>query len=244
VLSVLRSRGALPPGVLGDEAASGLQDEIDDYGAAARELEVALAADDVRSVDVDLGDGRWLRGTVACAASLPGPLTVRFSRSKPHHRLLLAADLFALTVAQPDVDWRAVSLHRGPSAGKPPVCNDFRVAGASPAERADRARVALGGLVALWERGRTLPLALFDQTSWQLAAAGPGAGGPALGPARSAWGDGSDKESADPYHRLAFGVPTLTELIRTPIDGSGAMDLALQLWGTLDAVVEAEESAS
>jgi exodeoxyribonuclease V gamma subunit len=238
VVEVLRCRGALPPGVLGDEVADDLQTEIDLFGDAAQELGVPLAADEVRPVDVALHDGRWLRGAATCSGALPGPLTVRFSRSKPHHLLLLAAELFALTAADPGTDWRAVSLHRGTSGKKAPVCHDLRVTGDSPAERSRNAGTALDGLVSLWDRGRTLPLALFDHTSHELAAAGPGARGAALGPARTAWGDGSDKESADPYHRLAFGVPTVSELIRTPIDGAGAMDLAVELWTTvLDAVV-------
>lgn len=243
IVGVLRARGVLPPGRLGDEEAERVGAEVEEYRTTAAGLGVGLRADDPREVDLVVGDRR-LRGVVPCGTGVePGPLMVRFSRPKDHHRLLLAVDLLALTLAHPEVVWRAVSIHRGAKSGAPPTTNVLRVRGDGPDERTERAEVALDHLLALRDRGLRLPLPLFDETSRALFEAGPRPGAVQLGPARKAWSDDTwGPECEDPYHRLAFGSPSVVELLAMTVGGTDALGLAHELWGTVeDAVATVDE---
>ena len=138
----------------------------------------------------------------------PGPVDVRYSRPKPHRRIQLAIDLFA--------------LRRGPDARSPrrarrpcglgevprPTALAWRVRGDGPAERRALAADALEQLVAIRADGLRLPLPLFDGTSFALAEDRG---------VRDAWGDVSGdhayKDAADRYHQLAFGALELNELL-------------------------------
>jgi exodeoxyribonuclease V gamma subunit len=238
VLDVLRARGALPPGRLGDDEADRLGKEVGEFVAAAAELGVPLRADQLCDVDVEVG-GRRLRGVVPCGSGpVPGPLMVRFSRRKDHHGVLLAVDLLALTAADPDVDRRAVSIYRGDSSGDGPATATLAVRGDGPSGRRATALSALDGLLGLRARGLTVPLPLFDATSRALYDAGPDPSAAALGPARLAWADSNRRpECQDPYHRLAFGTPNLVELLAMTVDGTGAAELARDLWGLVESAV-------
>ncbi|WP_395695813.1 exodeoxyribonuclease V subunit gamma [Nocardioides sp.] len=101
--------GTLPPGRLGDDA----------YREVTRECErlwtrtADLRDGERRSVDVDvdLGDGRRLTGTV------PGVyghrlVSLRYSRLNPRQRLLTWVDLLALSASHPDEHWTAHAVGR------------------------------------------------------------------------------------------------------------------------------------
>ena len=231
LVRVLRARGALPPGSLGDELVDQLTDEIDDYVRAAGELDVPMSADVVHQVDVDLGDGRLLRGSVpGQSGDRPGPLRVQFTRPKHHHRARLAVHLFALTAQDPSVQWRSVGLYRGATKGRPVTEHVLTVSGDGPADRRSVALHALRTLVALRDDGLCLPLPLFDATSLPLAVG-------RFADALAAWGDEPDGECADAYHRLAFGTLTFSELLSVAPGGRTASEVATLMWGTIESAL-------
>ncbi len=239
VVEVLRASGALPPGVIGQDLVSRLSGEVELYVEEAGRLGVPLEPDHRQEVDLALPDGRRIRGSVRCCnPAAPGPLTVRFTRPKDHHRLLLALDLLALTAQDPEVDRRAVSIHRSLSGAKAQVTvTELGVAAGTPEDRRALALAALAELVAIRDEGMDLPLPLFDATSRHIALG-------EWGQATRAWGDDASGEGADPYHRLAFGALTFAELLRLPLGDHGAVPMARRLWGTVDgAVVDAGDHA-
>src|SRR5690606_6788416 len=104
-------RGLLPPGAAGQRALRRVVDRIRPLHAAVTPvLEVAPRSVDV---DVDLGDGRRLRGTVD---GIRGHrrTTVTYSRLGPRPKLQSWVDLLALSVGLPDQHWTAVAIGRGP----------------------------------------------------------------------------------------------------------------------------------
>jgi exodeoxyribonuclease V gamma subunit len=231
---MLRAAGALPPGSLGTKRLHEADAEVASFAAVADELGVDLLPADVLPVDAPLPDGSVLRGAVEVqrrVGSDPGPILVRFSRAKPHHVLLLATQLFALTVADPDEHWRAVSVHRGEKSGRPPTVHDLSVVGSTPDERADAAARALASLVELWDLGARLPLPLFDRTSCELAfRSWTEAGG--------RWDGDMFAESADPAARLAFGPRTVDELRALRVLGDDPRTWAQRLWEPVRAAVD------
>lgn len=102
-------RGELPPGVLGDRI-------LADVGGRAARL-VQATADlrtepaQARSVDLALGDGRRLVGTVP---DVRGDRVVRvgYSSVQPRRRLATWVDLVALAASEPARPWTAVTVGR------------------------------------------------------------------------------------------------------------------------------------
>jgi exodeoxyribonuclease V gamma subunit len=105
-----RARGALPPGPLGDRVLGVVAGRVDALAAAAAPL---LGAEpDAWDVDVDLGDGTRLTGTVGGVRG--GCLVgIGYSTLGPKHRLAAWVRLLALTASHPDTPWRAATLGRG-----------------------------------------------------------------------------------------------------------------------------------
>jgi exonuclease V gamma subunit len=218
--------------VLGDEVVSNAEDEVARFREAAEALGVGLVADGLCPVDVAMADGSRLRGAVPSHDSDGGrgPLTVHYSRPKPHHVVLLAARLLAVTAtASGDDGWRAVSIHRGEKAGKPPTVHELTVVGSSARERQHVARAALGELVELWDLGLRLPLPLFDSTSYLLAHGGWPA-------ALDAW-EGDRGDGSKPAVQLAFGARSLEELRRLEVLADAPDRWAERLWSTVQGSV-------
>lgn len=85
-----------------------------------------------------------------------GPVGVSYSRLGPKHRLAAWIELLALTVTEPDRDWRAVTIgRRGRS-----------VLGPVPARIA---RLLLGDLVDLYRTGLAAPLPLPPKAASEYA---------------------------------------------------------------------------
>ena len=231
LVPVLRASGALPPGSIGDALVQEFETEIQVFRSTADDLQVPLRTDDVAVVDLTLPDGRRVRGSVPVhSGPRPGPLTVRFTRPKPGHRIELAVRLLALTAGLPGTTWRAVSVHRGASGSKPPTVHDIVVRGDDADERAATAAQALGTLVDLRDMGLRLPLPLFEATSQALFQGDDGRGW-------TEWGDETKGECADPYHRLAFGPVTFPDLMALSIAGSSPRQWADRLWGTVERAI-------
>ena len=156
-----RRRGVVPPGELGDRI---VQRVIGRVVPVAREA-LAHTGPEPRAidVDVDLGDGRRLRGTVP---ELYGDLLVRVSYSQlgPKHRLHSWVKLLALTASDVDQAWRGLTI------GRPERSRDeFEVSRLGPLDH--RARDWLLDLVAIRDEGLLAPLPLPLKTSLKYARA-------------------------------------------------------------------------
>jgi exodeoxyribonuclease V gamma subunit len=191
-----RLRGALPPGALGARVLDDVETELKPIARGA----LALRTGQPRAVDVDvdLGDGRRLTGTVT---SVWGNRLVRvtYSRLAPKHRLASWVDLLALSAGRPDESWTAHAVGRG--RGAPAVAE------AGPLDH--RAETWLRDLVDLYDRGMREPLPLPVKTACTYAEDARKNGGDWK--ARKEWTTdrfspyGIKGEDADPAHVQAFG---------------------------------------
>ncbi|MGA8256265.1 MAG: exodeoxyribonuclease V subunit gamma, partial [Nocardioides sp.] len=219
-------RGSLPPGVLGSR-------ELDKVVREAQRLferTAELREGPRRSidVDVDLGGGRHLSGTVNDVYG-PRLVSLGYSRLKPRQRLMSWIDLLALTAARPDESYTAHAVGRE-RAGP-------RRALAGPVDH--RAVDWLRDLVELRDEGlcRPLPLPIAAGAAW------------AEGHARSFLGEdvspedladkqwrtdpynqfGIEGEDADAYHRRAFGDSAPISVLAE----AGLGELAWRVWEPL-----------
>jgi exodeoxyribonuclease V gamma subunit len=145
-------RGVLPPGFLGWRL---LGDVLDKATPLAREaLALRTRPAQAVDVDVDLGDGRRLRGTVPQVYG-DRLVPVSYSRLGPVHRLQSWLQLLALAASDEDRAWSAHTIGRpGNSRSRTPV-------GLSQLGPLDhRARSMLRDLVALRDAGLAEPLPL------------------------------------------------------------------------------------
>jgi exodeoxyribonuclease V gamma subunit len=191
------ARGLLPPGALGTKVVDAVLPAASDVAALA--ARVVEGAGDARSVqvDVDLGGGRTLVGTVP---DVFGTVlrAATYSRVGPRHRLAAWVRLLAVSASHPDQGFRAVTVGRGPRAT---VCQ-----AAIPELDADRALRSLLALVDLHERGLCEPLPLYTKTSAAYAAE-RARDKPGEGAARKQWEStwDWDKEDREPEHERVWG---------------------------------------
>ncbi|MDP3967037.1 MAG: exodeoxyribonuclease V subunit gamma, partial [Nocardioides sp.] len=236
-------RGLLPPGGLGRVQLEEVVGRIRPLHARA----VALRTGDARSVDVDvdLGDGRRLRGTVD---DLYGHRQVRvtFSRLGPRVRLESWVDLVALSASFPDQHWIAHAVGRGPGR---------QVAESLLGPLDHRAVDRLRELVDLFDRGSCEPLPLPLKTAQVYAEErerelrGNSSADP-LEKARTRWETnrfegGWAQEDGDPHHVRVLGescpvarlhaLPPRDDEWWVPGEGSRMGQLALRLWSPIFA---------
>jgi exodeoxyribonuclease V gamma subunit len=219
-------RGTLPPFELGNRAFT----EITLECKKLWERTADLRAVERRSVDVDvdLGGGRRLTGTVS---NIYGNklVTLGYSRLKARQRLLTWIDLLALSAGHPDQSWTAHAVGRE-RAGP-------RRALSGPLDH--RAADWLGTLVEIRDLGLTTPLPLPVATSaaWAEAHAKEllGHDAPPIDAARRAWETdphnayGITNEDDDAYHQRVFGPSASAEALIE----AGLPDLAWQVWEPL-----------
>jgi exodeoxyribonuclease V gamma subunit len=231
-------RGELPPGPLGGHA---LQDIVDNLRGLVEQT-APLRQGERRSVDVDvdLGDGRRLTGTVG---SLWGNrlVSVSYSRLAAKHRLRSWLDLLALTVGHPDQSWTAHAIGRsGKSAGHALI---------APLDH--RAEQWLRELVDLYDRAMREPLPMPVKTACAYAEEAQrmrrsGNGTPEW-KARREWE--TDRynlaaipgEDADPAHVQVWGEHAPFECLLTPARDDERWNdekhrlgqLAVRLWSPL-----------
>ena len=148
-----RLRGTLPPGVLGERRAQGLSDEAAQLAMAALRYQSKTVT--AHDVDVDLGEGRRLTGTVAPVYSR-GIVSVTYSRLAPKHILQAWISLVALGAARTRLRG---GVHRPRREGE----ITSRVFGLPPDPVA-----VLNSLVAIFDAGRRepLPLPLKASCAW------------------------------------------------------------------------------
>jgi len=229
-------RGDLPPGPLG---ATVLEKVIGDVDLLinASTLERAHPPES-HDVDVALPDGTRLTGTVGGVRSNV-ILSLTYSKLGPKQRLRAWVELVALTVSQPDRNWRAVALGRG---GRGPIRSLLGPLALPEAE------AALGELIALYRAGLVWPLPIPVKTSAEYAFPRARGGRPesARKVAERAWMSGTFGEQTDAEHVLIYGpdAPFSVLTDQRPAPGEGGQGwpadetnrfglLARRLWGRL-----------
>jgi exodeoxyribonuclease V gamma subunit len=175
-------------------------------------------------------------------------LSLTYSRLAARHRLLAWIDLVALTVAQPDRQWRAVAVGRGRGSRAQRSVFD-------PLSAAD-ASAALDELVELYRAGLRSPLPLPVKTAAAYAERRNHSDAPTAreGAAREWLTDRFPGEQEDAEHVLLYGERAPLSVLTTqrPEPGEGGPGwhrdetdrfglLARRLWGRLlDAEVRVE----
>lgn len=152
-------RGTLPPGQLGWRRAIALRDRC--ALLAAEALRHRGTDPQAYDVDIDLGTGRRLTGTVSPVFG-DRLVSVTYSKLDGKHLLQSWIPLLALAAGLPERDWSAVCIGR-PRRGDTP-----RVEGLG---RPDDPVGLLADLVAIYDAGRREPLPLPIKTSYAWAAA-------------------------------------------------------------------------
>ena len=179
-------------------------------------------------VDVDLGGGRRLTGTVP---SVYGTRVVSlgYSRLKARQRLLAWVDLLALSASHPDQHWTAHAIGRERAGPKRAL--------SGPIDH--RAADWLRDLVDLRERGlrAPLPVPIATGAAWAEAHVRElmGQENPPAEAARRAWETdphnqfGIEGEDADPFHQRVFGSHAPVEVL---LD-AGLGEHAWRIWEPL-----------
>ncbi|OBI69336.1 exodeoxyribonuclease V subunit gamma, partial [Mycobacterium sp. E796] len=153
-------RGTLPPGQLGWRKAAEIRDQAALLATAARRHRRADAR--AYDVDVELGPGRRLTGTVSPVYG-DRLVSVTYSRLDGKHLLESWIPLLALIAHDPGHDWTAVCLGRARRGTTPREEGLGRPAG-DPVD-------VLRDLVAIYDAGRREPIPLPVKTSYAWAAA-------------------------------------------------------------------------
>ena len=220
-------RGTLPPGRLGMRKALEIRDRAADLARAA--LTHHLPDVDAYDVDVDLGDGRRLSGTITPVFG-GSTVSVTYSKLSPNHLLQAWIPLVALSAVAPAGNFSARCIGR---AGKDGLVAQ-RVLG-PPLKPVETARE----LVRLYDAGRREPLPLPLRTSFAWAESRRNAIDPVKA-AHARWQSTrfSRGEDVDPAHERIWGVGApLDVLLGAPRPGEEAVGedtrlgaLATRLW--------------
>ncbi len=218
--------GTLPPRSLGERALEGMVDEAGTMLTRTADLRAGEAR--AVDVDVDLGDGRRLTGTVS---GVHGNrlVSIGWSRLKAKQRLAVWVDLLALSAGHPDESWT------GHAVGRERAGPRRALSGPLDHTSLDLLRT----LVAVRDEGlcRPLPLPVATAHAWAEGHARRLLGEDVSPEARAErewvtdpyneWG--ITNEDADPYHRRAFGDGApLGDLL-----DAGLPDLAWRVWEPL-----------
>jgi exodeoxyribonuclease V gamma subunit len=207
-----RLRGVLPPGRLAGQTLSDIEQNLRSLVGHTHALRQGRPR--TLDVDIDLGGGRRLTGTIG---DVFGNRLVRVSYSSlaAKHRLRSWIDLLALTVGQPDESWTAHALGRGRAA--------TAQAQAGPLDH--RAETWLRDLVDIYDRGMCEPLPLPVKTACAYAEEvhkqQQGGNGNPSWKAKQAWttdrfnANAIPGEDADPAHVQVFGEHAALECLLT-----------------------------
>jgi len=188
-------RGTLPPGQLGWRKAGELREQATMLAATALAYRTADA--DAYDVDVDLGAGRRLTGTVSPVFD-DRLVSVTYSKLDGKHLLASWIPLLALYAQHPDRDWSAICIGRARRASRP----SERALGEPRQPAVD----VLGDLVKVYDAGRREPLPLPVKTSYAWAAARHEGGDPER-EASFKWKSGNyPGEDQDPAQVRAWGA--------------------------------------
>ncbi|HWC26731.1 MAG TPA: hypothetical protein VG474_09120, partial [Solirubrobacteraceae bacterium] len=206
-LAAEQARGSLPPGALARAVVDGVRPIVELLAACAGEAR--SEGGDPAPVDVrlDLPAGRLLSGTV------PGVhgdvvLAVAYSKVDPRHRLAAWVRWLALTAAQPERPFAAVTIGRAREGARNAAVTIVRLPPhpGGPDERGAFALDRLAELLDLHDRGMREPLPLGCRTSAAYARATM-AGRDAVKAAARQWESAFRFTGEDqaPEHELALG---------------------------------------
>ena len=201
-------RGTLPPGRLGWRKATEIRDQAALLAEEARPYRRDPVAVDV---DIDLGAGRRLTGTVTPVYG-ERLVAVTYSKLDGRHLLQSWIPLLALIAHNPRRDWSAICIGR-PKRGTTPRQEELT-------RPADAAVDLLADLVAIYDAGRREPLPLPVKTSYAWAEAHHSHGDPQRA-AGFRWrsNDRYPGEDAEPAHIRAFGKDAwLDDLVAAGLD--------------------------
>jgi exodeoxyribonuclease V gamma subunit len=223
-------RGTLPPGELGEQTAAEIYQVASDIAALARDRRAGepQAVD----VDIDLGGGRRLSGTVN---DIYGEriVSVTYSKLEARHVVGPWISLLALAAAHPQRHFTSVRVGRS---------SDGTGAGTRVFAPSDAPLDVLRDLIALYDMGRCEPLPLPVKTSYAWAEARRSNTNP-IRAAQSKWKSGRfDGEDRAPAHVKAWGSDRALEEVLTvsarpgeavPGESTRLGAYAARLWGPM-----------
>jgi exodeoxyribonuclease V gamma subunit len=229
VLKAEWRRGCLPPGQLGWRKAQRTQELAQRLAATA--FGYRSGPSEVIDIDVDLGSGRRLAGTVN-QIHAGRYVSVTYSKLAAKHLLQAWIRLLALCAERPDRKWSVVCIGRRGSNG---------VAVRAFGPPADSAAALLADLVSVYDAGQREPIPLPLKTSYAWAEARRTRSDPYRAAAESWKSAKFPKEDADAAHVRAWGKDApLDVLLRAPATGeemSGETTrlgaLAVKVWTPL-----------
>ena len=210
----LRVTGQLPPGPLGKGV-------LDDIVAVVRPLviralELRQAPQRSLDVDIDLGGGRRLSGTLGDVWG-NNAVSVSFSTLGAKHRLAAWINALALAAGLPDENWTVHTIGRHRSGGQVQLIGPLAQ---------HQAQQWLRDLVALYDAGQCepLPVPLKTSLAWaeEFLRARDGSGADPDVKGRAAWEtprfnhSGFPLEDADAWHVRAFGEHADYTLLASP----------------------------
>jgi exodeoxyribonuclease V gamma subunit len=202
------ARGTLPPGALGRPLLEQLWPDVQAIAAAVRSHG---AAADPRSEQTNV----ILPGEIRITGTVSGVyghvlLGASYSRLGPRQRLAAWVRLLALTAANPEIPFEAVTIGRGGQRGTVQVMRIPQL-GSTPAVRAAAALAELAPLAALRAEGLRSPLPVPCRTGHAYAEAALQTGDDPVAAAMKRWRSGwfNDRfiegEEDEPEHVLALG---------------------------------------
>ena len=196
------ARGALPPGKLAEPVLARIRPIAEQIAVEVNAQCGAGFVPGSADVNLALGDGRRLSGTVP---GVDGDVVraVAYSRVRPNARLAAWVRLLALTVARPGRPFEALTIGRA----RPGAPDHARVTIARIGPLGvDVARVELEAIAELRDRGlrEPLPIACLSSAAWARAAA---TGKDPVQAARKQWESAwkFDGEDEQPEHVLVHG---------------------------------------
>lgn len=216
------ARGTLPPGALGRPLLEQLWPDVQAIAAAVRSHG---AAGDPRSeqTNVTLAHGLRITGTVSGVYGHT-LLSASYSRLGPRQRLAAWVRLLALTAANPEIPFEAVTIGRGGPRGTIQVVRIPQL-GNTPGVRAAAAVAELAPLAELRAEGLREPLPVPCRTAHAYAEAALQSGDDPVAAALKRWRSGwsgdrfVEGEENEPEHRLALApeldLERLAELATT-----------------------------
>ena len=204
-------RGLLPPGQLGWRRAQQLVDEAAPVAELVDTLTAGMATRAV-DVDVDLGGGRRLVGTVT---DVYDTRVVRagYSRLGPRHELEAWIAVLALEAAHPGRGWSAGAVGRA-GRGEPPV----RAAFPAPQDAAER----VADLVALYDAAMSgpIPMPLKTGHAWARRRLAGGNDNACRFAAEQEWAPRNGRfpgENAEAAHRFVWGEHAPIDVLLGPV---------------------------
>jgi exodeoxyribonuclease V gamma subunit len=200
------ARGGLPPGALAQSLLTEMEHDIEEL---VRANAVSDDGSGVTSVAVDLTLPGW-PGLVGTVPRVRGDVVqlVTYRRMQPALRLAAWVQLLAVTAAQPDRPFSAVTIGRAEKRSSRTVSiSEIAPLGPDPATRQQFAEEQLARLLEVFGLGMAQPLPLYCRTSAAYAAARAAGADDADVAARQKWESGfdMDHEDKDRAHRVVLG---------------------------------------